>query len=78
MMGRGKTRFDTLFLCVHLTFCSMQIVWSFSANDYIVLVMKLIDDRNGIITIQAVRNITRAEEVVPQLFLFLKFLLHDG
>jgi len=53
----------------------MQIVWSFRANDYIVLVMKLIDDRNGIITIQAVRNITRAEEVVPQLFLFLKFLL---
>ena len=56
----------------------MQIVWSFRANDYIVLVMKLIDDWNGIITIQAVRNITRAEEVVPQLFLFLKFLLHDG
>lgn len=69
MMGRGKTRFDTLFLCVHLTFCSMQIVWSFSTNDYIVLVMKLIDDRNGIIAIQAVRIITKAGEVVPQLFL---------
>lgn len=27
----------------------MQIVWSFSPGDYIVLVMKLIDDRNGII-----------------------------
>lgn len=53
-------------------------VWSFSANDYIVLVMKLIDDWNGIITIQAVKNITKAGEVVPQLFLFLKFLLHDG
>ena len=40
--------------------------------------MKLIDDWNGIITIQAVKNITKAGEVVPQLFLFLKFLLHDG
>ena len=47
----------------------MQIVWSFSTNDYIVLVMKLIDDRNGIIAIQAVRIITQAGEVVPQLFL---------
>ena len=54
------------------------VLCCFSANDYIVLVMKLIDDWNGIITIQAVKNITKAGEVVPQLFLFLKFLLHDG
>ena len=54
----------------------MQIVWSFSHKDHIVLVMKFVDARKEIII--RYKKTAQAGETVPQLFRFLKFLLHGG
>ena len=54
----------------------MQIVWRFSPNDYIVLVMKFVDVRKEIII--RYKKTAQAGEAVPQFFHFLKFLLHGG